>query len=115
MADHISLDQKKILEQKAQRRAELRNEFLKQQSNPYRHAQGSGGTIFDKGIQRYQALKTLGYDHFKPTPKTALNGLLILVIPMVTFGYFLKKSRDAQEQMFRSGQVAYKDRKNKFI
>lgn len=50
MADHISLDQKKILEQKAQRRAELRNEFLKQQSNPYRHAQGSGGTIVCKNF-----------------------------------------------------------------
>lgn len=38
-----SADERRILLEKAKRRAELRAEFLKQTSNPFKH--GEGGTL----------------------------------------------------------------------
>lgn len=41
----ISATERKILEDRAKRRAVLRHEYLKQIQNPYRQALGSGGTV----------------------------------------------------------------------
>lgn len=47
MADQydISPAEKQVLLEKAQRREVLRNEFLKQASNPHRHASMEGGAV----------------------------------------------------------------------
>lgn len=47
MADQYDLSpaEKQILIEKAQRREVLRNEFLKQASNPHRHASMEGGAV----------------------------------------------------------------------
>ncbi|GFG33742.1 hypothetical protein Cfor_05103 [Coptotermes formosanus] len=70
---------------------------------------------FDSGIQRFMSMRATEYDHFRATPKTSLYGLCSIVLPMLAFGYLLKTSRDAQEHKYRTGQVAYKDRRFKFI
>lgn len=41
----VSAEKRKVFEEKAQRRAYLRNFFLKQVSDPFRHASGEGGTV----------------------------------------------------------------------
>lgn len=41
----ISRQDLQILEEKAQRRAVLKQEYLKQISNPHRHASMEGGTV----------------------------------------------------------------------
>lgn len=41
----VSSTERKILEERAQRRAALRNEFLKLKSDPFKHASGEGGTV----------------------------------------------------------------------
>ncbi|CAH0553761.1 unnamed protein product [Brassicogethes aeneus] len=111
----LSLEEQKILAEKTQRRAALRNEYLKLKSDPFRHATGEGGAVFDSAIQRYSAMKVNGFDYFKPSIKNGLQGLFLLVIPMGGFGYLVYKSRAEQEARFRNGEVAYKDRRFKLI
>lgn len=69
---------------------------------------------FDPAIIRHQAMRVSGVEHFKPTSKT-LRALLMVVVPMVTYGYWIKTDRNAKENEYRTGQVAYKDRRFKFI
>ncbi|KAF4518362.1 hypothetical protein B566_EDAN007089 [Ephemera danica] len=100
---------------KAEQRAVLKKEYWKQITNPHRHASNEGGTLFDAGVQRFMALKVTGYDHFRPTPRSAGYALGFVVIPIVAYTWLLKSSRDCQEEKYRTGQVAYKDRRFKFI
>jgi hypothetical protein len=48
---------------------------------------------FDSGIQRFMSMRATEYDHFRPTPKTSLYGLCVIVIPMLAFGYWVKTTR----------------------
>nr|CAI5861134.1 unnamed protein product [Callosobruchus analis] len=41
--------------------------------------------------------------------------LFCIIIPMGVYGYFLKTTRDARECKYRRGEVAYKDRRFKFV
>uniref|UniRef100_R4V2S5 NADH dehydrogenase [ubiquinone] 1 beta subcomplex subunit 4 n=1 Tax=Coptotermes formosanus TaxID=36987 RepID=R4V2S5_COPFO len=111
----VSAKEKRLVETYAKRRLALREEYIKQITNPHRHGAGEGGILFDSGIQRFMSMRATEYDHFRATPKTSLYGLCSIVLPMLAFGYLLKTSRDAQEHKYRTGQVAYKDRRFKFI
>lgn len=59
-------------------------------------------------------MRVSGYEHFKPNAKT-LRGLMVVVAPMLLYGYWIKSDRDFKENEYRTGQVAYKDRRFKFI
>ncbi|CAH1995697.1 unnamed protein product [Acanthoscelides obtectus] len=111
----VDSNTRQIIEEKAKRRAFLREEFIKQKTNPFQHASGGGGTVFDPAMMRYQAMTVSGWDYFKPSGKNALYGLIFIVAPMFTFGYFVQKSKAEQEAKYRRGEVAYKDRRFKFI
>ncbi|CAH1381537.1 NADH dehydrogenase [ubiquinone] 1 beta subcomplex subunit 4 [Tenebrio molitor] len=117
MADQydITPERRKVLEENAKRRTVLRNEFLKQVSDPFRHASGEGGTVFDPALTRYQAMRVSTFEHFKPNAKNAGFGMLFAVIPILGYAYLLHTTRSQQEQRYRSGQVAYKDRDFKLI
>ncbi|KAG5877275.1 hypothetical protein JTB14_038311 [Gonioctena quinquepunctata] len=106
---------RRLLEEKAKRRLFLREQFLKLKSNPFQHATGEGGTVFDPALQRFQAMKVSGFEYFKPSSKNALYGLVFMVLPMGVFTYLMYQSRANQEAKYRSGEVAYKDRNFKFI
>jgi len=99
----------------AQRVAELRKEFFKQTNNPYRHMTAEGGHHFDPAMYRFQAMRVSHYDHFKPTYKSFKTGFFCVVFPIVFFALAFKWQRDGNEEKFRTGQVAYKDRWFKFI
>ncbi|XP_018327533.1 NADH dehydrogenase [ubiquinone] 1 beta subcomplex subunit 4 [Agrilus planipennis] len=107
-------EQEKLIE-KSKRRAFLREEFLKQTTNPFRHATGEGGTVFDPAIQRYSAMIINQYDYFRPTPKTSFMGIVLIVIPFCSYWYLLKTTREKREQQYRSGEIPYSKRLFKFI
>merc|ERR1711976_987189 len=109
MAD--SLD---AVNDRAVRKAAIKKEFIKQITNPHRHASGEGGVLFDPAVQRFMSMRVTLYDHFKPTMKTSLMGLAVLVIPIFGYGYLMKLEHDAFEQKCRTGQIPYADRKFKF-
>ncbi|KAH8306010.1 hypothetical protein KR018_010741 [Drosophila ironensis] len=104
-----------FVKRKHEHTLKLRNEYLKQSSNPYRHATGEGGTVFDAGLSRFQAMRVSHYEHFKPTGKSFRTGLFAVVLPITLYAWALKSERDCREQKYRTGQVAYKDRQFKFI
>ncbi|XP_068230836.1 NADH dehydrogenase [ubiquinone] 1 beta subcomplex subunit 4 [Palaemon carinicauda] len=100
--------------ERAARRAAIKKEFIKQVTNPHRHASGEGGALFDPAIQRYISMKVTLFDHFKPTMKTSLLGFGAVLFPIVGYGLLLKYQHDDFENKCRTGQIAYADRKNKF-
>lgn len=55
------------------------------------------------------------FEHFKPTGKSFRVGFFTVVLPIVLYTWALKSVRDKQEHKYRTGQVAYKDRRFKFI
>ncbi|XP_022908936.1 uncharacterized protein [Onthophagus taurus] len=112
---NVTAEQRKILEEKAKRRLVLRNEFLKQSANPYRHALNEGGTVFDPAVQRFVSMKVTTYEHFKPNFKNSIMFLALAGIPFSIYSYFMYKSRTENEARYRRGEIAYKDRLFKFI
>ncbi|XP_055711565.1 uncharacterized protein LOC129806812 [Phlebotomus papatasi] len=115
MAEQCDIDAKtrERLLDRQKFRMTMREEFIKQLTNPHR-VQG-GGTVFDQGLQRFQAARVTQYDHFKPNFKTARKGFFVVLFPIVAYAYMLKKERSGREHLYRTGQVSYRDRKFKFI
>ncbi|KAF7995133.1 hypothetical protein HCN44_004605 [Aphidius gifuensis] len=111
----VSRVERKILEEKAKRRAILRHEYLKQIENPFRQALGTGGTVDDPSVNRFMAMRAAGAEYFKPTWKNGLWQLGWVVAPIVIVTYVVYKSREAKEHSYRTGQVSYRDRPEKFI
>ncbi|CAG9823172.1 unnamed protein product [Phaedon cochleariae] len=111
----VSESTRRLLEEKAKRRLFLREQFLKLKSDPFRHASNEGGTVFDPALQRYQAMKINTFEFFRPTSKNALIALAFLVIPVSLSTYCMHTSRSNAEHKYRTGEVAYKDRRFKFI
>ncbi|XP_058830418.1 uncharacterized protein LOC131689382 [Topomyia yanbarensis] len=105
----------RIAQEKAAHRAALRQEYWRTLTNPHLHLRGESAGVFDTGLARFQAMQVNHFDHFKPTGRTFRFGMLAVVIPIVGYGWMLKKERDAREHKYRTGQVAYKDRNFKFI
>lgn len=140
MAEQCDIDAKtreRLLDRQKFRMA-MREEFIKQLTNPHR-VQGGGTVVsfarislnltsklnvmssllpflqFDQGLQRFQAARVTQYDHFKPNFKTARKGFFLVLFPIVAYAYMLKKERSGREHLYRTGQVSYRDRKFKFI
>ncbi|EDV37574.1 uncharacterized protein Dana_GF11341 [Drosophila ananassae] len=111
----LSKEETEFLKRKHEHTLKLRNEYLKQSSNPFRHATGEGGTVFDAGLSRFQAMRVSNYEHFKPTGKSFRTGLFAVVLPIALYAWALKAERDSREEKYRTGQVSYKDRQFKFI
>ncbi|KAJ9573762.1 hypothetical protein L9F63_008845, partial [Diploptera punctata] len=96
MADRqydVSAAERRRVEEYAKRRAALRQEYIKQITNPHRHGTGEGGTLFDSGIQRFMSMRATEYDHFKPTPRSSLVGMGCVVIPIALFAYLIKSQK----------------------
>uniref|UniRef100_A0A1B6D6E1 NADH dehydrogenase [ubiquinone] 1 beta subcomplex subunit 4 n=1 Tax=Clastoptera arizonana TaxID=38151 RepID=A0A1B6D6E1_9HEMI len=105
---------KELFEKKQKQRAALRAEYWKQITNPHRHGTGEGGFLFDPAIQRYMSHKVAMYNYFKPTPKTSFWGFLVFILPLGGMMYYFKTSRDKDEELYRTGQISYRDRNFKF-
>lgn len=76
---------------------------------------GSVSLQYDLGLARFQAMRVSNFEHFKPTGRSFKIGMLTVVLPIVGYAWMLKRERDAREAQYRTGQVAYKDRRFKFI
>ncbi|KAL7736469.1 hypothetical protein ACLKA6_019670 [Drosophila palustris] len=111
----LTKEEEAFINRKHELTLKLRNEYLKQSSNPFRHATGEGGTVFDAGLARFQSMRVSNYQHFRPTGHSFRMGLFAVVLPIVAYAWALKSERDGREEKYRTGQVAYKDRQFKFI
>ncbi|XP_074662393.1 NADH dehydrogenase [ubiquinone] 1 beta subcomplex subunit 4-like [Tubulanus polymorphus] len=109
---NISSEEKRLINERAELRAERKLEWQKKLSNPYR---GTTGYIFDPAVQRYFSTRSGGYEYFRATPYTAVLGLAFGLLPMVALYKLITKQRNQREMKIRNGEVAYKDRPFKFI
>ncbi|OWR51632.1 NADH dehydrogenase [ubiquinone] 1 beta subcomplex subunit 4 [Danaus plexippus] len=108
----ISENKFKLIQMQAERRAELRKEFLKQRTNPWKNA-SEAGYVFDSAHQRFISMKVTQLDHFQPNKRTALFGFFTIIVPMFSYGYLIKKHRDNRERQIRSGELRYREREFK--
>lgn len=53
--------------------------------------------------------------YFKPTGKTIITGIVMMLVPMFGFGTLVNTSRNKLEASYRRGEVAYRDRHFKFV
>ncbi|KAI8421423.1 hypothetical protein MSG28_007240 [Choristoneura fumiferana] len=114
MADYGFSDiECKIITEQIKRRKAMREEFLKQRTNPYKHA-SEAGYVFDGGIQRFMSLKCCQFDNFQATSRSAMMGLFMVVIPMFLYGTLVYNERAQFERDCRCGKIKYRDRINKF-
>ena len=60
----LSKAEKEFLQRKHEQTMKLRAEFLKQSSNPFRHATGEGGTVVSKCKRRQALLCHLVYKKY---------------------------------------------------
>ncbi|XP_013193660.1 NADH dehydrogenase [ubiquinone] 1 beta subcomplex subunit 4 [Amyelois transitella] len=109
----LSEEEFNVIKQQAARRAAMRKEFLKQSTNPFKHA-SEAGYVFDTSLQQFMSMKVTQFEHFKPNLKNSLFGICAIIIPMVSYGYLIWKDRNDREQKIRSGELLYKDRLFKF-
>lgn len=70
---------------------------------------------FDEAIVRFQAMNASHYEHFRPTWNSFKKGILFCIVPIAIFGFAMKYERDTREKQIRTGQIAYRDRRFKFI
>ncbi|XP_037579175.1 NADH dehydrogenase [ubiquinone] 1 beta subcomplex subunit 4 [Dermacentor silvarum] len=111
----LSHEEKRLIGERAKLKAQLRQEYLRQLTDPHKH--GSGGTLFDSQMMRYQAARSnsMIYEHFRPTPKGGLQWFAASILPMLVLGYVVHKDRQEFERRCRTGEIAYKDRMFKMI
>lgn len=60
-------------------------------------------------------MRVSNYEHFKPTGRSLRVGMGLVVLPIVIYAWALNKEREIREKQYRNGEVAYKDRRFKFI
>ncbi|XP_065367389.1 uncharacterized protein ND-B15 [Calliphora vicina] len=111
----LSKAEKEFLLRKHEQTMKLRAEFIKNSTNPFRHATGEGGTVFDAGLARFQSMRVSNFEHFKPTGHAFRIGMGLVMLPIVVYAWALNKEREGRERQYRNGEVAYKDRRFKFI
>ncbi|XP_071877557.1 NADH dehydrogenase (ubiquinone) B15 subunit [Bombus fervidus] len=105
----ISPKQRAILEWKYARRIQLRQKYLKECLNPSMQVMP-----VDSAVQRLVALRH-NHDYvsnMKLVPHL-LSGFM-MVGAIYYGGLLLKKVKNSQEELYRTGQVAYVDRESKF-
>jgi len=108
----ITAEERQAMQERAKMRAEMRMEYQKKLSSPYR---GVGGYVFDPAIQRFLSMRANHFEQFKPSPKNAAFGFFTVVLPIIAFWWKLDKDKKDLEYKCRHGLVAYKDRDWKFI
>ncbi|KAJ8723545.1 hypothetical protein PYW08_003457 [Mythimna loreyi] len=98
-----------LIKQQAARRAGLRQEFMKQKTNPFKHAT-EAGYVFDPALQKFLSMKVTTLEHFTANTRTSLFGICAIILPMFTYGYVIWKHRTDREEQIRKGELRYKDR-----
>jgi len=104
--------ERRLVEERARIRSELRAHYVKQWTNPHRMTL-DGGYIFDPSLQRWMSLRAQQWHYFKPTPKTLYYPLLVIV-SIGLYGYAFFVSRRSKDTAYRRGEVSYADRDFKF-
>lgn len=95
----------KLMEKRSAMRSQLKAHWMKESTNP--HIRQFGGHVFDPQVQRWQAAKATGLDHFKPTLKTTKSLFGLVILPMILCGKLYYWEHNWREEQHRSGTIAY--------
>jgi len=107
----VSPEQAEIIKWRAQRRIELRHQYLKEIHNP--NSSTAGGHVLDPQIYRQYATNMLKEQLYNPKPNHIFKILALGFTIYGTYKLFLN-DKLAKEHLYRTGQVSYRDRDWKF-
>ncbi|XP_029935850.1 NADH dehydrogenase [ubiquinone] 1 beta subcomplex subunit 4 isoform X2 [Myripristis murdjan] len=85
---NLSPEQRRVEEERAALRANLKRQYQLQLNNPHRKE-----LIEDPALTRWVYARTNPYFHFRATNKTSLFGALFGVVPLVVLYYTFKTDR----------------------
>lgn len=105
---NVTPEEKEIALFRDAKRRRLRELYLKQAGHPTK------SLLFDTGMYRYVAAKTSIEKHFVPNAINWMTRFGAIVTSIVIVGLFIKKTKEAEEHLYRTGQVSYADREFKF-
>ncbi|XP_036378392.1 NADH dehydrogenase [ubiquinone] 1 beta subcomplex subunit 4 [Megalops cyprinoides] len=97
---NLSPEQRRTEEERAAIRAQLKRQYQLQLNNPHRR-----DLIEDPALTRWSYARTNVYQHFRPTTKTSLGGLMFGLLPLVFWTVVFKKDRDRKEELIKEGKM----------
>ncbi|XP_031827243.1 NADH dehydrogenase (ubiquinone) B15 subunit [Nomia melanderi] len=106
----VSKKQMEVIEYRNARRKVLREDYLKQIHNPIKQE-----LLMDHGIHRFGIMRIANEYH------SAINGRCLVVgiggtLAAIGIFYLIAKNyKNKIEHQYRTGQIAYADRHNKFM
>ncbi|XP_026219475.1 NADH dehydrogenase [ubiquinone] 1 beta subcomplex subunit 4 [Anabas testudineus] len=100
---NLSPEQRRIEEQRAGIRANLKRQYLTQLNNPHRKE-----LIEDPALTRWVFARANPYSHFRPSFKTSLLGAMFGVVPLFTLYFIFKTDRDRKEEKIKAGTLERK-------
>ncbi|XP_076643071.1 NADH dehydrogenase (ubiquinone) B15 subunit [Halictus rubicundus] len=105
----VSPATREAIEQKAARRQELRESYLKQVHNPIKQQ-----LSMDEGVTRYRVVRQFHEQFGKVTLRSYILGYGITTSIIVLYTWFGKRLKDKESYQLATGQISYADRKYKF-
>ncbi|XP_063063464.1 NADH dehydrogenase [ubiquinone] 1 beta subcomplex subunit 4 [Engraulis encrasicolus] len=95
---NLSQDYRRIEQDRAAMRANLKRQFQVQLNNPHRKE-----LIEDPALTRWVYARSHIYQNFKPTSRTSLIGAMVTVVPLLFWFGVLKTDRDKREERIQAG------------
>ncbi|GAU95865.1 hypothetical protein RvY_07406 [Ramazzottius varieornatus] len=98
------------VEQRAERRWALKQEYQRILFNPYNSIKAEGGTPFDPAIQRFTSTRADYYHYFKPNRKNFTVFACVYLIPVATWCWYIHRKAFAFDQKVRRGEIPWRYR-----
>ncbi|XP_011167568.2 uncharacterized protein LOC105201299 [Solenopsis invicta] len=105
----VSPEQREIALWRDAKRMQLRQMYLKDAGHPTK------SLLFDTGIYRFAAAKTTYEKYFIPTALNYITRVGFIAALVVVTAMTVKKTRDAKEHLYRTGQIDYASRNHRFV
>lgn len=70
---------------------------------------------FDPNFQRFHSMRVSYTEHFKPNWQSFKAGAYFVLLPIIGFAELVRYTKNKEENSYRTGQISYKDRRNKFF
>nr|XP_043898401.1 NADH dehydrogenase [ubiquinone] 1 beta subcomplex subunit 4 [Solea senegalensis] len=100
---NISPEHRRVEQERAAIRANLKRQYQTQLNNPLRRE-----LIDDPALTRWVYARTNPYPHFRPTFKTSLLGILCGVAPLFGLYYIFNTDRNRKEEQIKAGTLQRK-------
>ncbi|XP_055349482.1 uncharacterized protein LOC129596272 [Paramacrobiotus metropolitanus] len=112
---NLTSEQLQIIEERAQRRANLKNEYFRTLYNPWKNMSVEGGTVFDPMMQRFTATRADYYHYFKPNKANFMIFFFSFIFPVTVLGYHSFYTQEKFDRRCRNAEVPWRYRMHRTL